>query len=78
MLKFLSLHNSKSFIHKMNSLGSNARVKNSKGDTVGNSKKYTFKLTPNNGRSEEQINKEVQERAVLRKEVKDKNIKLHK
>lgn len=50
MLLFLEIHNGFSFVRKMNKLGVSFRLKNKRGIDVNISPKYTFKLTPNNGK----------------------------
>ena len=70
MLVFLQIHNSYSFVRKMNELGVVFRMKNKRGKQVRIAPKYTFKLTPNNGKSEQQIALEVKERLKFRKILK--------
>lgn len=59
MLVFLKIHNSFSFVRRMNDLGVAFRMKNKRGIDVNLAPKYKFKLTPNNGKSEDQISTEV-------------------
>lgn len=57
MLMFLEIHNSLAFVKKMNKLGCSFRIKNKRGIDVNIQPKYTFKLTPNNGKTEDHITK---------------------